>query len=617
MNIKFSLLLLILFVQNTCWSQSQITTNHLRATTSLNQIKNGRLTVHIYPPAHQQDTLVYAMPKIIPGTYSISNFGNLVYDITALDAGGKTLKVVKLDENRWQVADGKKLKELRYDVGATFSDPAGKHIFEPSGTQFEKDKVFQLNAFGLVGFFEGLKDTPYRFEVAKPESFYGATALGQSTLNDSTDLFIADNYFDFHDSPILYAEPDTASFMIGNSQVQIALYSPSGLLNAETVKTELTDIMRGAADYLGGNLPVNKYVVLVNLLQGMGNSGGFGALEHNYSTVVVMPEMSANFVTQQIRDIVAHEFFHIVTPLNIHSEHIHNYDFINPKMSKHLWLYEGTAEYSAHHMQVCEGLITPDEFLTLIRQKVSQASGFSDTLPFTDLSKGALDEYKSQYMNVYMKGALIAMSLDILLCEQSDGNYNLRDLMADLSEKYGVDKPFMDDDLFDEISAMTYPEVAVFFKRYVAGKDPLPLSEYLAKAGITFMRNDTITELTFGGYLPGKNKEQQKMEVVSTIGMNSFGKDLGIERGDLLLSINGIDLQTDVFAEGVSTFKEKYSGGDKVTLIVERKNSSGEYKTMKLKGRAQEVERVIDLRIAWVPNPTEKQKTVRKKWINY
>ena len=50
-------------------------------------------------------------------------------------------------------------------------------------------------------------------------------------------------------------------------------------------------------------------------------------------------------------DNAAHEFFHIVTPLSIHSEEIQYFDFNQPKMSEHLWLYEGSTEYHAHMVQ--------------------------------------------------------------------------------------------------------------------------------------------------------------------------------------------------------------------------------------------------------------------------
>ncbi len=587
------------------------------AKTSLTELIDGRLFVEVHPPEHQQETLIYVMPKIIPGTYSISDFGLLLNDFKALDTEGHELPVSRLDDNRWSISNAGELSHVEYTVGATFTDPAGKHIFEPAGTRFEEDHTFLLNSFGIVGFFEGMGDAAYQFEIIRPRDFYGASALPQHQANDSTDVFSAANYFDFHDSPIMYSEPDTSSFMVGDSEIEIAVYSPGGSLDARFVRKTLEEIMFGAEAYLGGELPVEKYVVLINLMQGIGNSGGFGALEHSYSTVVVMPEMGKKFLSQNIRDIVAHEFFHIVTPLNIHSEHIHDYDFMNPKMSRHLWLYEGVTEYAAHHMQVRQEIISPDDFLSIVRQKISQSAAYNDTLPFTELSIKSLDEHQDQYMNVYTKGALIGMCLDLLLCDLSNGEKDLRALINDLSQKFGPDQPFQDDALFDEITAMTYPEVREFFRKYVEGPEPLPLEEYLAKAGVDLQRNTTISELTFGGFLPGHNKERDLMEVVTTIGMNSFGRDLGIEKGDLLVSVNDIDLKPEVFSEGINTFKANYSEGDKVTLVVERKTGEDEWKRISLKGRAQKVTRSVTLRLSYDPNPTEKQAVVRKAWINY
>ena len=39
-----------------------------------------------------------------------------------------------------------------------------------------------------------------------------------------------------------------------------------------------------------------------------------------------------------VTDMAAHEFFHIVTPLNIHSEIIEHFNFATPTPSQHLWL---------------------------------------------------------------------------------------------------------------------------------------------------------------------------------------------------------------------------------------------------------------------------------------
>ena len=43
-----------------------------------------------------------------------------------------------------------------------------------------------------------------------------------------------------------------------------------------------------------------------------------------------------------------------------------------------------------------------------------------------------------------------------------------------------------DDALFDVITEMTFPDIRAFFRDYIEGSAPLPLTEYLAKAGIEF-----------------------------------------------------------------------------------------------------------------------------------
>ena len=66
-----------------------------------------------------------------------------------------------------------------------------------------------------------------------------------------------------------------------------------------------------------------------------------------------MPEsMEEAALATQMIDIVSHEFFHIVTPLSVHSEDVHYFDYNAPTFSKHLWMYEGVTEYFATLFQV-------------------------------------------------------------------------------------------------------------------------------------------------------------------------------------------------------------------------------------------------------------------------
>jgi predicted metalloprotease with PDZ domain len=51
-------------------------------------------------------------------------------------------------------------------------------------------------------------------------------------------------------------------------------------------------------------------------------------------------------------------------------------------------------------------------------------------------------------------------------------------------ERYGADKPFKDEELFDTIASLTYPSIKDFLVKYVDGTEPLPLKEQLAKVGL-------------------------------------------------------------------------------------------------------------------------------------
>ena len=110
-------------------------------------------------------------------------------------------------------------------------------------------------------------------------------------------------------------------------------------------------------------------------------------------------------------------------------------------MSEHLWMYEGVTEYFANLFQVNQDLISEEEFYKRMSGKILQSRQMNDNLSFTKMSKNVLKApYKDEYYNVYQKGALIAMCVDILIRENSNGQKGILNLMQDLSKEYGAKK---------------------------------------------------------------------------------------------------------------------------------------------------------------------------------
>src|SRR5690606_39875427 len=98
------------------------------------------------------------------------------------------------------------------------------------------------------------------------------------------------------------------------------------------------------------------------------------------------------------------------------------------------------------------------------------------------MSENILDKpYADNYINVYQKGALIGMCIDILMREESNGTRSMLSLMKELSNKYGKNKPFVDDNLIAEITAMTYPSVGEFLNTYVVGTTPIRSEEHTSE----------------------------------------------------------------------------------------------------------------------------------------
>lgn len=613
-------LLLLLFAGISLCSFAQ-KNNQYAFTLDLVNVKDDKVQVEMIAPAIKQDEIIYYIPKIVPGTYSEDDFGRYVENFTALDKSGKTLDVEKVNVNSWKIKNARSLYSIKYKVNDTFDDrdSASKKVFEPTGSNIEQDTNYVINTHCFLGYFNGMKQVPYKLTVNHRPDFYGATAMNDANSSNTVDEFSATTYNQVVDNPIMYCKPDTTSIALADSKVLISVYSPNKKITASFLADNFNKLLQSQAKYLGGTLPVKKYAFLIYLTDHTGVTGAAGALEHSYSSMYYMPEGEPNKILQFFMDVAAHEFFHILTPLSIHSEEIQYFDFNQPKMSKHLWLYEGTTEYHAHIVQEKYGLTTRDAFLNVISQKINNSRQFyNDTLPFTVMSANCLHEYANQYGNVYQKGALIAMCLDIKLRQLSGGKYGIINLIFDLSKKFGKDRPFKDDELFDEIEKVTYPQIKEFLLTYVSGSKPLPFEEIFLLAGIDYKpvveTADSAFTLGSISFVPNKENGRPVISNLSTI--NVFGIAMGYRLNDEIVSVNGNEVLTTTMNKKVADLYKTAKVGDVLTVAVNRKNDAGVVETINLSAPMIKIPVKKFNQLSFMPNPTREQLALQNSWLN-
>lgn len=561
-------------------------TQPIVASIDLVNVTDDKVQVVVDPERFTTPSATFYIPKTVPGTYSEDNYGRFIEDFRALDYDGNEVEFVQLNENAWSVENAENLDRVSYWVNDTYDVQGEGGVFSPSGTNIEKGRNFMLNLHGFVGYFDGLEEQQYRLQISRPETLIPGTALNvQSSTGRSgepkTDIFSVDRYFEVTDNPIMYARPDTTSFDVQGMKVLINVYSPSRIYSAESIKPGIQKMISAQKNFLGDIDNTGKYAILLYLSQPeQQDANGMGALEHHTSTVVVLPEnMPAAALQETMTDVVSHEFFHILTPLNVHSEEIHYFDYNDPEMSKHLWMYEGITEYFANLFQVNQGLIENQNFYNRMAEKLETSKNFDDTVPFTVMSENILEEeYENMYYNVYLKGALIGMALDIRLRELSGGEMGILDVMKGLSTRYGMDRPFEDDQLFDDIVAMTFPEIRTFLETYVSGPNPIPYEEFFDKVGLEIRKEEIVTSYFLRDQVPyvDINPETGKLFFRENITFNSFLEELGARGGDVIQSINGTPIDQENAYQAIMA-SMSWEPGMEVTIVVER---DGEEKTL-------------------------------------
>ncbi|MFM2376346.1 MAG: hypothetical protein RLZZ165_1443, partial [Bacteroidota bacterium] len=257
------------------------------------------------------------------------------------------------------------------------------------------------------------------------------------------------------------------------------------------------------------------------------------------------------------------------------------------------------------------------QYFRILQEKIKMASKMNDSVPFTRISSGCLEEYKSQYPNVYQKGALIGMCLDIQLRKLSGGRMGTQELMRELAKSYGEDRPFRDDELFDKITALTYPEIGAFFKKHVDGPDPLPYAEVLGMAGLRYEPQYRSEVLAFGHAEMKPHPVTGRLQIVGTDNMDKFGQRLGYEVEDELVSFDGKPVNPGNSEDIFARYQAEHRAGDIIKAVVRRPDGKGKYEEKVLKAKAMRIELQDTHLIRIDPQATPEQLAVRKAWLGH
>lgn len=210
-----------------------------------------------------------------------------------------------------------------------------------------------------------------------------------------------------------------------------------------------------------------------------------------------------------------------------------------------------------------------------------------------------------EWGNIYQRGAIVAGLLDLEILYRSGGRHGLREVVLELAAKYGPDTAFAEAEFFDEIAAMTYPEIRPFFERFIRDTEPLPVQESFARVGVEY-----LPELHTGNMQPSFGVQVGVFgDRLQFVGVGDVAAACGLAVGDVLLAMDDLEV-TLANAQQAYVTLHGLGAGEPFVMRVARGDDELEFTC------AKQLVEVVDTHVLrFDPDATPEQLALRDVWL--
>jgi predicted metalloprotease with PDZ domain len=496
--------------------------------------------------------VLLSLPAWSPGHYVLLWFARRVSNFAA-QSDGAPLDWRKTDFQTWQITPrsaGTIRVSFQYLADAVDRAVAWT---SPNFAFFNGTNLFLYPAGR--GF-----DWPARVTVRTEPSWKIATGMDPAS---GTNTFSASNYHDLTDMPFYVGRFGFDSTLVANRWIRLAWYPASSLSPERRDRTFgwLRKFIPADVNVFG-EAPFRNYT----LFQRSDTVVNGGGLEHQSSQVdeVLTSQLDASYLA----GLYSHEFFHAWNVKRLRPADLVPYRYDVAQPTPWLWVSEGLTDYYGALSLVRGGVEDSTGFFGFI---ASDISSVLDTPPtaVSDASLNAwIDPVDGSSGLYYPKGGLIGFLLDVMIRDASNNQGTLDDVMRRLYNRtYKQGRGFTAADWWGEVSrAAGGKSFADFARRYVDGREPLPVQSVLQLAGLSYV-TDTIREPRVG-IATATDSSGVRITQVAPTGAAAIA---GARLQDRIVSIGDVPISDD---DSFEKFRARYSGTTLTTLpLVVRRGS--------------------------------------------
>lgn len=487
-----------------------------------------------------QGQLELIMPVWTPGSYLIREFSKNVEAFKVI-SNGKPLYFQKLRKNSWLI-NTKNITAITVAYRVYAFEVSVRTSFVDSSHAF-------LSPAGIFLYPEGMLDFSSKIQII-PYSNWKTVSTGLETIDNKAYCFYAPNFDTLYDSPFEVGNQHVFSFTAAFVLHEVAMYG-GGMYHEETLTADFTRIIEEETIIFSEN-PNKRYMFIIHNF-----NQGSGGLEHGNSTVLGVSR--AAYVTektyQDFLGLVSHEYFHLWNVKRLRPEALGPLDYQQENYTTSLWIAEGFTAYYDNLILRRAGLISVENYLKLIAADIINIENLPGRKIQT-VTEASFDTWIKFYrpnenspnstVSYYVKGALIALCIDLLIIHETNAARCLDDVMKRMYEQFykTENRGYTEAEFKMVLEDVAGTSLNHIYEHYINGLEELDYNHYLGYAGLRLrICPPEIKPLPTTGFTAVLNAGKL---LVTQVERDTAAWIEGINVNDELLAINGnriIDLE--------------------------------------------------------------------------
>ena len=523
--------------------------------------------------------------------YQIRDFVRDVQDVQA-QCHGKPAHLDRVDLDTWKSADPCSNLELHYAVYAN-QDNVFSAILD--------SRHAFLNFALLLFYLPHDRERPVRVKFLLPEGWKLVTMLDDGP---GPGEYHALDYDRLADSPAEAGMFQEYDYVQNGTTFRVTvdgdqnLYSPKRLL-------ALLKRITATETALMHDVPFRRYTFML-----FSPARGGGGMEHRNGAAIGVPAAQIRTGLDSLEGIAAHEFFHLWNVKRIRPQGLEPIDYVHGNDTSDLWFSEGVTSTYAEIVLLRAGLIKKKQFYAHLAAEIKDLKS-RPARHFQSVEESGREAWLEKYpdyfrparsISYYNKGELLGYLLDLGIRHASGNRHSLDDLMRQLNQDFARRGRFFNDADLETIINELAPRFPCrqFFRDEVDGTGDLDFAKYLGYAGLELKaKAATAPDLGFQSLQSFIGPVR-----VESVDPGSSAEKAGLQSGDILLKMNGVELPVTPDLELVY-----FKPGQKVAFTVQRGTRILEVAFL-LGSKRATVYKVEEM-----PHPTQAQLEVRAGWL--